>query len=494
MNRLLYLLLVGGLAIGVQAEKRYYTKAQKQWGLAASAVLAQRNSRDLFSLRGVPDSEWEREKQIAFLAGNGWRVDSREELLETMGSVRDGGHRASFEEIEHQLNSWPKWFLKFRDTYFSEKAHSRSRVDFVKEHGDELDGVYLTGWDLGRLISLARWGVAAGYLEEDEAWEWIMPAAAEIQAAYSSWNDLGEAYLLGREFWSARAMQNDGYKFKRAVFWLRSNDHSPWMQFDWDLDLSGSLEPLPDEPDVPETEPYYEGARFGVFGEYRKVIDTLMALKDEGSELSQGMSYDKLGDYYKYGREGIKTDLNKALAFYERGAELGHAGSMVELGLAFYKGKGRTKDFPEALGFWTEAAEQGSVYGLANLGILYENGRGVEKDLVKALAFYEQAMEHGSRAGENSIAWMMYQNDELWEPDEAVRYAYKAVERRKIYAHYDTLVHVLIKAERWDEAWHALNAWEKLSMRMRNNYDALQIPHKFKRHRAAIRAGLDPSL
>jgi Protein of unknown function (DUF1266) len=41
-----------------------------------------------------------------------------------------------------------------------------------------------------------------GYLAEDEAWEKIMPAAAKLHATFSSWKELGENYLIGREFWS----------------------------------------------------------------------------------------------------------------------------------------------------------------------------------------------------------------------------------------------------------------------------------------------------
>jgi hypothetical protein len=465
------------LVSGVFAERLYYTKEQKQWGLAASAVLTRRNDRDLYSLRGVPDTELERGKQKEFLVDNGWDVVSREDLLATMARLRDGGHRASVERIRFQKN-WPD-FMKFVANALGVGA-SDYRRKFVEERAEELEGKSLTGWDLSRLISLARWGVAAGYLEEDEAWDWIMPAAVEIQQTYVSWEDLGESYLLGREFWSPLQTQATGYKYRGAVYWLTHNKYSPWKNFDWNMDLGSSMSPIEDDTPMPKTELYYAADRLAGYGKHNEAMGILLEAKDRGSALSRGSALERLGDYLTYGRKGIAKDPQQGIAYYEEGARLSHAGCLLELGLVYYYGRGRDKDYGKAFELWSRGAELGSPACLDNLGILYQEGKGVEKDLKKARELYESAHRYGAAGALNSIAWMMFKNDGVWDPDEAVEYAYGAIRQWECGEHYDTLVKVLIKAERWDEASVQLNQWERLNMRQRNNYDPLALPPKFK--------------
>ena len=72
----------------------------------------------------------------------------------------------------------------------------------AKEYYKKLGEKSLLGWDYGRYICLCRWGYLVGWLNEQEAWEKIMPAAELLQKSFSSWEDLGRNYLIGRLFWS----------------------------------------------------------------------------------------------------------------------------------------------------------------------------------------------------------------------------------------------------------------------------------------------------
>jgi hypothetical protein len=76
----------------------------------------------------------------------------------------------------------------------------------------------------------------AGYLKEEEAWQRIMRAAWAIQANYSSWREMGEDYLWGREQWKGRRDP----QFDR-IFQLLTNpddSSSPWNKNEWKTDLS----------------------------------------------------------------------------------------------------------------------------------------------------------------------------------------------------------------------------------------------------------------
>jgi hypothetical protein len=80
-----------------------------------------------------------------------------------------------------------------------------------------------------RYVSLCRWGVLCGYVTEDEAWRLIMPVAAGIQATFSSWEELGQNYLIGREFWSYDQTQPERAALRQVYGALLTSPLSPWV-------------------------------------------------------------------------------------------------------------------------------------------------------------------------------------------------------------------------------------------------------------------------
>ena len=461
----LFLLIGNGCVMSpsvAENERLNYSKEQKQWGLATSAVLTRCNRHDFFSLTGVADNK-QGTKDAKYILSNCWSVYSRAQLINTLQSLTEKGHRASYQMIRREFKKPPEE----RELDFI----NVSRIAFVEKYSEQQLGEHpLMGWDLARVISLARWGVSSGYLEKNEAWDWIMPAAQKIQKTYSSWKEVGESYLLGREFWSVSQMRKNGYDHQQAVFWLTSNEHSPWKQFDWNLDLTGSPTEFGDESHVPETELFYEGISYVKSDQFKKAIEILEVAKNQGRELSRGNACCWLGRFYQYGLFEVEINQERAFELFEEGARLNHAGCLFALGWANYSGSGRPKNYQQALELWTRGAEQGDPDSLCDLGILYDSGRGVEKDLGMAMEIYRKAMTIGAESAANNAAWAMYKNEEIWNPDEAIRLAYNAVRRSECGAHYDTLSKVLIKAEHWPEAWAVLDKWEKYELRKADNF------------------------
>jgi TPR repeat protein len=489
--RLLYQIIAGCMLVaGVQAERLYYTTEQKQWGLATSALLTYRHDRELFALSCFVDTERSIDLEKRTLE-RWWGVSSREDILETMSWLKNGGHRAGYEKIRKDYETLGPKLMKWRDTLSGKRVSSEYRysVAFVEQNAERIGDKSLIGWDLMRLVSMARWGVTLGYLTEDEVWDWIMPSAQELQRTYGSWADMGEGYLDGRRFWSAQQTRKAGDEFLRKAYWLNSSKYSPWVRFDWDLDLTGSSTPV--EGKLPEIELYYLGAHYETCKDHARAREIYLRVKNgEGSDFARGKACNRLGSYYEYGRAGIAKDLKKALEYYAEGAELEESGCLDEVGYAYFSGAGCKRNFAKAREYWERGAAQGSVTALQNLGVIYNNGAGVKKDVRKAWNYYEKACINGSEGAPNGIAWMMYKNDEIWDADEAVRMAYIAIERDECGNVYDTLVKVLVKAERWGEASDALKKWERCDMGQRNNYDPLKLPAKFKRLRAKIEAGV----
>ena len=103
----------------------------------------------------------------------------------------------------------------------------------VTREYERLGAKGLIGWDYARYVSLCRWGYVAGYLSEDEAWVRIMKAARLLQQTYGSWRELGENYLIGREFWSPAQTARNGQLYEATFQRLVSDPQSPWVRLPW---------------------------------------------------------------------------------------------------------------------------------------------------------------------------------------------------------------------------------------------------------------------
>jgi hypothetical protein len=210
------------------------TGAQKAWALAASALLTEfRKERH--------DQIGSRTRERAAIARStmkeSWGVANRADLIEALDALDDGGNHRTFMTLGKRLSEASDADLMAilavpgldRDTIHSFKI--------VREYFPQLGDKGLVGWDRARYISLCRWGYEAGFLDEEEAWEKIMPAAAIIQSTFFSWQDLGENYLIGREFWSYTKTLENGKLMWAAYDRLMGNPESPWNTIPWELNL-----------------------------------------------------------------------------------------------------------------------------------------------------------------------------------------------------------------------------------------------------------------
>lgn len=216
-------------------EERLLTPAQK-WALAASALLAERNRARhdvLGELEPTPANirGWKRGLRLW------WGVHTRADLLARLRWLEEQGHRKEFERLGDVLGSLDdaqRATLEARRLGDEELDH---RLTIVEQHYARLATKGLLGWDLSRYISLCRWGYLVGYLSRDEAWDRIMPVARRLQETFDSWGDLGENYLVGRQFWSLEETKKNGQLYDAAYRKLLSEPQSPWNQTPWTLSL-----------------------------------------------------------------------------------------------------------------------------------------------------------------------------------------------------------------------------------------------------------------
>ena len=88
----------------------------------------------------------------------------------------------------------------------------------------------LAAWDYGRAAIIARYGVAAGYLEEDETWEYLRQAADSASRLYSCWREYTAAHILGQ----ALAFGSTSHDFRPTLDFLLNHAESPFRHVPFD--------------------------------------------------------------------------------------------------------------------------------------------------------------------------------------------------------------------------------------------------------------------
>lgn len=200
--------------------QRRLTPAQR-WMVAAGANLVKLNSAPLDSLhygrsRGGMRSmlrQW-------------WDVTDRTSLLKVLQWLGNEGHRAAFQQMFAQV-------AHLSEAEIASVPNETAR--FVWQNRQNFRNGDLIAWDFARLINVARHGYTAGYINEQEAWQFIGAAARVLQSTYGGWHELSDNYALGWRFWQNGAPLDSFYI--QTFNWLKSNAASPWTQIAWNTPL-----------------------------------------------------------------------------------------------------------------------------------------------------------------------------------------------------------------------------------------------------------------
>ena len=228
-------------------------REQKMWALAACAVLTKSNGDRLDLLGGSERTEEKIKSQIELL-DKWWEIRNRDDLLNMLKWIEDGGHRKRFDDLAWHLANLSPAQIDDARTATGVDSEGRNKIDVVLKYYRQLGAKSITAWDYDRYILLCGWGYLVGYLSEDEAWQYIMPAARLLQKTFSSWEELSRNYLIGREFWSLQHTTRRYRLMQECYQALLSDPTSPWRTIPWDADLGGNAEnasPTPKNPSLP---------------------------------------------------------------------------------------------------------------------------------------------------------------------------------------------------------------------------------------------------
>ena len=151
------------------------------------------------------------------------------------------------------------------------------------------------------------------------------------------------------------------------------------------------------------TELYTSNDRFG--------FKLLMENNDKATYLYQ------LGARYYWGDDNTERDLDKAIEYLQKAADMGHDMAQNLLGVCFETGEGVEQNHEKAIELYTKASKQGNEYALYNLACYYEKGEGIEQDYEKTVELYTEAARRGYSKAQLCLGTLYYYADYGVEQD-----------------------------------------------------------------------------
>ncbi|MFA6210032.1 MAG: DUF1266 domain-containing protein [Candidatus Obscuribacterales bacterium] len=216
----------------------------RRWALACTAFLFSQNHQGFNSLAGAELTEAFRNKQREKLLPNAWDVNDRKTLLAQLKILVHHGQNTRWQGMRKVSDS-DQLLLAFKRDWNNPQDYDRA-VELVKEHGPQFGERGILAWDYCRYLCLCRWGYQAGYLSESEAWQLMMPMAKRLQELYTSWEQMANEYLIGRDFWWHGKSLRESPNLLLIKQRLLKDPDSPWMQLPWKT----AIESKSDDPTI----------------------------------------------------------------------------------------------------------------------------------------------------------------------------------------------------------------------------------------------------
>ena len=122
-------------------------------------------------------------------------------------------------------------------------------------------------------------------------------------------------------------------------------------------------------------------------------------------------AYGSLGVMFAYNKDGSVRDMKRGLSCFMKGAELGEAGCMENLGLMYEHGMNGKSNLVLAIRWYKRAAEIGSRFAHLCLGHIYYYGKDeIPVDYAKAWEFYSRGAKLYSSWDSYYMLGLMYKN------------------------------------------------------------------------------------
>ena len=203
------------------------------WALAVGAMYDQQNGGDPFVLgdiRNYPPDLIQEDIE------HNWGIRDAKELSAKLDYLINSGDRAAARTEGAKLAAMPEKVFTVLVDSFSQDPQKQAHLQAVRKSFLRWKDRTGLAFDLCSSVNLINHGFSANYLTEKDSWARLLTIAREAQTHFSSWQELGENFLDGREVETGSRDPN----FQLCVR-LLSDPHDPnsaWTLCPWSTDLS----------------------------------------------------------------------------------------------------------------------------------------------------------------------------------------------------------------------------------------------------------------
>gem|GEM_PF-1043944 len=206
---------------------------RQAWVLGLGSIYALINNDELSSLGDTSIRPYQREVNSL---KKYWKIESREDAYRTLTWLKSEGHRIEYQKMATQSSWWSILLYQAMVPLKLANSESVKKQLFARQSYRRWGDRSGLMWDLSRIVMVTRSAYEAGYLEEDEVWELLMPIGVEVQKKFGSWREMGENFLDGREIWDGE--RNSRFQTCFELLSDPRDKNSPWNKYSWDLDLT----------------------------------------------------------------------------------------------------------------------------------------------------------------------------------------------------------------------------------------------------------------
>ena len=167
-----------------------------------------------------------------------WNVTDRESTLEIVKWLLEEGHHADADKALEKVRKQGLGNIsqEERDDEESKMGDVCLIAESIEENGWCPGGQMpnsVIAWDLVRVVNLGRWAYLCGYVNEEEMWQIMQVAADTALEHFSSWEEYGASFVMGRSVWHGDP--DDSETAYEIVSLLLEDDESPWKESNFNI-------------------------------------------------------------------------------------------------------------------------------------------------------------------------------------------------------------------------------------------------------------------
>ena len=169
---------------------------EEQFAIACSSNVFERNKQ--FHLDFTNNTVFDRKtrKGINVLNEN-WKIFNYEQLMENFNELTEGEQAQKYRDLLSLLEQYPDLTPLEIGIKEDLTVTAVSRMYMIQDKKEVLGIHGIEAWIDARRISIIRWGISAGYIEEAEARNLIYPIVKKIKDDYINFEDFISHWMAG---------------------------------------------------------------------------------------------------------------------------------------------------------------------------------------------------------------------------------------------------------------------------------------------------------